>query len=60
MTFMISAWIICGILASLAITWITLVALYLKVRAVTKSIKIKPNLNLKQLAPHPPTQQVSY
>lgn len=47
----ISIWIICGILATLVVTWITLAALYLKVRAITKSTKM---LNLEQLAPRLP------
>lgn len=51
---MISTWIICGILAALGVTWITLATFYLEARAVTKSTKIKPNVNLKQLALHPP------
>ena len=50
----ISIWIICGILATLVVAWITLAALYLKARAITKSIKIKRNVNLEQLAPRLP------
>ena len=50
----ISVWIICGILATLVVAWITLAALYLKVRAITKNAKIKRNVNLEQLIPHLP------
>ena len=56
---MISIWIICGILAVLAVTWITLGAFYLRARAITKSTKIKRNVNLKRLVLNSPLSMVS-